>query len=48
MANTRARLEQSYGEFATLTLANADGGGVAATISLPYHTRADRFEGRDA
>jgi two-component system, LytTR family, sensor kinase len=48
VANTRARLEQLYGEFAELTLANADGGGVVATISLPYHTRADRFEGRDA
>jgi LytS/YehU family sensor histidine kinase len=48
VANTRARLEQSYGEFASLTLSNADGGGVVATISLPYHTRADRFEGRDA
>ncbi len=48
VANTRARLEQLYGEFASLTHANADGGGVAATISLPYHTRADRFEGRDA
>jgi two-component system, LytTR family, sensor kinase len=48
VANTRARLEQLYGEFATLTLANADGGGVTATISLPYHTRADRFVGRDA
>jgi two-component system, LytTR family, sensor kinase len=48
VANTRARLEQLYGEFASLTLSNADGGGVVATISLPYHTRADRFEGRDA
>ncbi|HEY0159488.1 MAG TPA: histidine kinase [Thermoanaerobaculia bacterium] len=47
VANTRARLEQLYGEFATLTLANAEDRGVVATITLPYHTRADRFEGRD-
>lgn len=48
LGNTRARLEQLYGEEATLTLANADGGGVCATIVVPFHTRADRFEGRDA
>ena len=47
VANTRARLEQLYGEFASLTLSNGDGSGVVATIILPYHTRADRFEGRD-
>jgi len=47
LANTRARLEQLYGEFASLTLANADGGGVCATIVIPFHTTADRFEGRD-
>jgi two-component system, LytTR family, sensor kinase len=46
VANTRARLEQLYGEFATLTLSNANGGGVLAEIVLPYHTRSDRFEGR--
>jgi signal transduction histidine kinase len=46
VANTRARLEQLYGEEATLTLANESSGGVRATIALPYHTRADRFEGR--
>lgn len=47
LANTRARLEQLYGEDAFLSLANADGGGVCATIVIPFHTRADRFEGRD-
>ncbi|HYI08983.1 MAG TPA: sensor histidine kinase [Thermoanaerobaculia bacterium] len=47
LANTRARLEQLYGEEAELTLTAADGGGVCATIALPYHTRADlRLEGR--
>ncbi|HYK02405.1 MAG TPA: histidine kinase [Thermoanaerobaculia bacterium] len=46
VANTRARLEQLYGEFATLTLANAAGGGVLTEIVLPFHTRSDRFEGR--
>jgi two-component system LytT family sensor kinase len=48
LANTRARLEQLYGEEARLTLENAEGGGVVATIALPFHTAADRFEGRDA
>lgn len=47
LGNTRARLEQLYGDFATLTLANAEEGGVCAAIVLPFHTRADRFEGRD-
>jgi two-component system LytT family sensor kinase len=46
VANTRARLEQLYGEYAALTLATAGGGGVLAEIVLPYHTRSDRFEGR--
>jgi signal transduction histidine kinase len=48
IANTRARLEQLYGEFATLSLDDASGRGACATITLPYHTRSDRFEGRDA
>lgn len=47
LANTRARLAQLYGEEAGLTLEDAEGGGVRATISVPYHTRADlRLEGR--
>ncbi|HEX8616589.1 MAG TPA: histidine kinase [Thermoanaerobaculia bacterium] len=48
LANTRARLEQLYGEEASLTLSNSAGGGVVAEIVLPYHTSSDRFEGRDA
>jgi len=37
LANTRARLEQLYGERASLTLVAAEGGGVIAEIALPYH-----------
>jgi two-component system, LytTR family, sensor kinase len=39
--NTRARLEQLYGSEYTLELAPARGRGVVATVTLPYHTRAD-------
>jgi len=37
LANTRARLAALYGDRATLEVANAEGGGVAATVRLPYH-----------
>jgi two-component system LytT family sensor kinase len=37
LANTRARLAALYGERASLEIANAEGGGVAATVRLPYH-----------
>ena len=47
--NTRARLEQLYGEAARLALSPPPDGGTLARITLPYHTVADgRFEGRDA
>ena len=52
VGNTLARLEQLYGDSAALTLADAEGGGVCATIALPYHTRRAstdaRFEAGDA
>jgi signal transduction histidine kinase len=35
--NTRERLVQLYGESGVLTLRPADGGGVEAEVSLPYH-----------
>ncbi|MGJ5817288.1 sensor histidine kinase [Paludibaculum fermentans] len=35
LSNTRARLEQLYGATARLTVENAEGGGVAATVILP-------------
>ena len=41
LSNTRARLAQLYGPEHTLLLARATGGGVIATLTLPYHTRAD-------
>ena len=41
MRNTRARLAQLYGPEHTLKLDRATGGGVVATFTLPYHTRAD-------
>jgi len=36
LSNTRARLEALYGAGATLEVANAEGGGVLATVRLPY------------
>jgi len=40
LANTRARLEQLYGDRAMLTLRNAEGGGTLAEITLPHHEHA--------
>lgn len=40
LGNTRARLEQLYGDRAVLTLKNADGGGTLAEITLPHHEHA--------
>ena len=41
LSNTRARLEQLYGAAQSLTFREADGGGLLAQITLPYHTAAD-------
>lgn len=41
LANTRARLDALYGGAAALDLDRAPEGGLAATITLPYHTAAD-------
>ena len=43
LKNTRARLEQLYGEAGNLTLNNADdgAGGVLAQVTLPFHTHMD-------
>ena len=41
LANTRARLEGLYGAQAALDLGDAPGGGLVATVTLPYHTSAD-------
>jgi len=40
LANTRARLEQLYGNRASLELRDAEGGGVLAQITLPYREHA--------
>jgi signal transduction histidine kinase len=37
LSNTRARLAALYGAHATLHVGNAEGGGVIATVRLPYH-----------
>jgi signal transduction histidine kinase len=37
LSNTRARLAALYGDRASLEIVNAAGGGVVATIRLPYH-----------
>ncbi|WP_224367935.1 sensor histidine kinase [Hyalangium versicolor] len=36
LANTRARLQQLYGEASFLTLSDVEGGGVCARVVLPY------------
>lgn len=41
LSNSRARIEQLYGEFGSLTLREAAKGGVVAEIRLPYHTASD-------
>ena len=41
LSNTRARLEQLYGSAARLTLQNAEGGGAAVTMMLPFHAALD-------
>jgi hypothetical protein len=41
LRNTKARLDQLYGDPASLTLTSPSGGGVLATLRLPYHTAAD-------
>lgn len=42
LSNTRARLAALYGPHATLHVENAEGGGVKATVHLPYHEAEDR------
>jgi len=37
LTNTRARLQQLYGEGARLSVENAPGGGAIVTVTLPYH-----------
>jgi signal transduction histidine kinase len=41
LTNTKARLDQLYGDPASLTLTSPSGGGVLATLRVPYHTAAD-------
>jgi sensor histidine kinase YesM len=38
LANTRARLQQLYGQRARLEIENCDRGGVVVTMNLPFHT----------
>lgn len=47
LANTRARLAALYGESASLNIANTEGGGVVATVRLPYH-EAESNPSRDS
>lgn len=40
LANTRARLAGLYGDGASLEIDNAEGGGMIATVRLPYQSSA--------
>ena len=44
LANTRARLQQLYGEQASLTIENAAQGGALVTMILPYHAAPEEPE----
>jgi len=41
LTNTKARLDQLYGDPASLTLTSPSAGGALATLRVPYHTAAD-------
>lgn len=41
LSNTKARLDQLYGDPGSLTLTSPSAGGVLATLRVPYHTAAD-------
>jgi two-component system, LytTR family, sensor kinase len=41
LRNTEERLEQLYGDAASLSIASAEGGGVLAQIIVPFHTAHD-------
>jgi hypothetical protein len=41
LSNTKARLDQLYGDPASLALTSPVDGGVLATLRVPYHTAAD-------
>jgi sensor histidine kinase YesM len=36
LSNTRARLQQLYGDRQSLCLESLDGGGIVVTVSIPY------------
>lgn len=44
LSNTRARLQQLYGDQASLTVENGDRGGVVVTMVLPYHLASGTSE----
>lgn len=43
LSNTRARLEALYGTEQSLKLEQAEGGGLVAHISIPFHTHSDLY-----
>jgi LytS/YehU family sensor histidine kinase len=48
LANTRARLEELYGDRGSVCLENAEGGGARATVRLPLRHAADATAQRRA
>lgn len=48
LSNTRARLSQLYGARASFELQNAPGGGMVASLAIPFHKDETRFDGEDS
>ncbi|MEW6125686.1 MAG: histidine kinase [Acidobacteriota bacterium] len=48
LANTKARLEQLYGDRHRFEIANLDEGGVRVNITIPFHTQAMTVNGKES
>jgi sensor histidine kinase YesM len=47
ISNTKARLEQLYGDRHQFEIGNLDGGGVVVNITIPFHTEPMNLNGRE-
>lgn len=48
LSNTRARLSQLYGAQASFELQSAPGGGMVASLAIPFHKEEMRADGEDS